>query len=232
MNLRTLTALRCGRSGMHFGVSILLQRSDGRGPEPLDPGQDQMDLYYELPQFGLRIGFGPTDFVQVNEEINRRLIDQALRLLEPQSSDRILDLYCGVGNFSLPLAQRAAAVVGIELAPAMIERAQRNARDNGIENAQFRVADLAGPDASTALAGETFDGVLLDPPRSGAAAVIGAIAAAGPRRIVYISCHPATLARDAGELVRQHGYSLAAAGIMDMFPHTSHVESIAVFDRS
>ena len=168
----------------------------------------------------------------MNGEINGKLINQALELLGPTADARILDLFCGVGNFSLPLARRAGQVTGMELDTAMTTRASRNAELNDIRNVSFRAVNLADPDLIiAALSGLPCDGVLMDPPRTGAEALLGAVAASGARRIVYVSCHPATLARDAGQLVRDHGYRLAAAGILDMFPQTSHVESIALFDR-
>lgn len=194
-------------------------------------GEAPMVLSYRLPSFNITIDFEPTDFTQINAEINRLMVDRAVALLDPDPTDRILDLFCGLGNFSLPLATRAAEVVGVEGASALVARARRNARNNGIDNARFHVADLAANATGAEWLGGRIDGVLLDPPRSGAAEMIANVARLAPKRIVYVSCGPATLARDAGMLVHDHGYRLASAGVMDMFPHTAHVESIALFER-
>ena len=182
-----------------------------------------------LPEFGVRIEFEPLDFVQVNSEMNRTMVSKALDLLEPGQQDRVLDLYCGIGNFSLPLARRCGEVLGIEGEATLVRRATANAAGNGLENAGFRQADLAAIDGTEKWLRGPWDRLLLDPARSGAAEVVRCIRQMGPARIVYVSCHPGTLARDAGVLVNEAGYSLDAAGIIDMFPHTAHVESIAVF---
>lgn len=213
------------------GVRILLQHGGPGALEPLEAGRDDGELWYELEGLDLRLHFGPTDFIQVNAAVNRQMIDRALELLDPAPGARVLDLYCGIGNFTLPLGRRAGTVLGVEGAAAMVERAAANARRNGVVAARFRAADLSGPDAALAWSGQSFDAVLLDPPRAGAAAMMGPIAASGAARVLYVSCHPGTLARDAGILVREHGFRLEAAGIMDMFPSTSHVESMALFTR-
>jgi 23S rRNA (uracil1939-C5)-methyltransferase len=213
------------------GVRIMLQRAGPDQIEPLDGDGDEGELWYELPDDGLRMVFGPTDFIQVNAAVNRQMIALAGELMQAGPSQRVLELFCGVGNFTLPLARRAAMVLGVEGAPAMVARARDNARRNGIGNAEFRVADLAGEAGAAAWAGQRFDAVLLDPPRAGAAALMRPLAATGANRIVYVSCHPGSLARDAGTLVNELGYRLAAAGVLDMFPSTSHVESIALFER-
>jgi len=190
-------------------------------------------LWYELPAtLPVRIYFEPTDFVQVNAEINRQAVSRVLELLDPQPGDRVLDLFCGVGNFSLPLARSGAAVTGVEGEAGLVARARENAVANGIENAQFVCADLAAADPGGGWPGAHWDKIVLDPPRSGAAALIGALSRTGARRIVYVSCDPATLARDAAALVATGRYRLNAAGVMDMFPHTGHVESMAVFDSA
>ncbi|MCD6680328.1 MAG: 23S rRNA (uracil(1939)-C(5))-methyltransferase RlmD [Burkholderiaceae bacterium] len=190
-------------------------------------------LAYALPEFGVRVPFRPTDFTQVNARINEVLVRRALRWLDPQPGERIADLFCGLGNFSLPIAARGAGVVGIEGNPALVERAAANAAFNGLgERCEFQAANLFAIDGQRWRALGRFDGVLVDPPREGAIEVAKAIAAdddAKPTRIVYVSCNPATLARDAAVLVHQGGYALRAAGAVNMFPHTSHVESIAVF---
>ena len=189
-------------------------------------------LAYALEESDVELRFRPTDFTQVNAEINRRMVPRALDLLALEPDDRVLDLFCGLGNFTLPLARRAGGVVGVEGSTDLVERAVENARRNGIDNAEFFVADLFKPVGDLPWAGRGFDKVLLDPPRSGAMEILPQVAAFAPRRIVYVSCGPATLARDAGLLVSQYGYRLSTAGVMDMFPHTAHVESIALFERA
>jgi len=190
-------------------------------------------LGYRLAEFDVRMPYRPTDFTQVNHRINEALVGRALRLLDPQPGERVADLFCGLGNFTLPLARRAREVVGIEGSPVLTRRALENAALNGLAgNTRFRTANLfeLTPDAWAALG--RFDRVLIDPPREGALAVAKALAADAvkPRRIVYVSCNPATLARDAAILVHEGGFVLRAAGAIDMFPQTSHVESIAVFE--
>lgn len=188
-------------------------------------------LSYE-PEPGLTMHFEPTDFTQVNAGINQKMIQKAITLLDVSEQDRILDLFCGLGNFSLPMAKRAGQVVGVEGDAALVRHAQNNASLNKVDNAIFEQADLTTTtlkEYDWAKAG--FNKILLDPPRSGAFEVLPQLAELGAERIVYVSCNPATLARDAGELVNQLGYTLVSAGIMDMFPHTKHVESIAVFDK-
>jgi len=187
-------------------------------------------LRYGLPDVPAGIGFVSTDFIQVNAGLNRQMIERALELLSPRADDVALDLFCGLGNFSLPLARRVAHVAGVEGDAGLVARARENALQNGIDNAEFHAADLFANVSHWPWAGRDYDLVLLDPPRAGAREVLPVLVASRPRRIVYISCHAGTLARDAGILVQQHGYKLVAAGIMDMFPHTSHVESIALFE--
>jgi 23S rRNA (uracil1939-C5)-methyltransferase len=210
------------------GVTIHLQRGGLDTVTPLTPPAPP--LRYALPGLPAGIEFAPTDFVQVNGILNERMVALALELLAPLPSERALDLFCGLGNFSLPLALRAAAVDGVEGDAALVARARANASRNGIANAAFHAADLSVAQQEGAWAKGRFDLVLLDPPRAGAREVLPLAAASRPRKIVYVSCHPGSLARDAGILVRDHGYRLASAGIMDMFPHTSHVESIALFE--
>ena len=192
---------------------------------PVDGGDR---LYYHLPDFGLRMAFHPTDFTQVNGELNRHMINRALTMLDPQEDEQILDLFCGLGNFTLPLATRSRYVVGVEGSEEMVRRGFENARENGLNNVEFHAANLCEDFGASSWAARRYDKILLDPPRSGALEIIPVVAALGARKILYISCNPATLARDAGELVK-HGYVLTRAGVMDMFPHTSHVESIAEF---
>ncbi|MEO6081072.1 MAG: 23S rRNA (uracil(1939)-C(5))-methyltransferase RlmD [Steroidobacteraceae bacterium] len=213
-------------------VRWLLQ--SGR-PDNLEALQDPAPaLSYELPAYGLKLAFEPADFIQVNGDMNRRLIDRVLQLLELDDQAEVLDLFCGLGNFTLPMATRVRRVVGIEGDAGLITRARANAAANGLANAAFHVGNLAGEDAvqrCLALAqGGSYSHILVDPPRTGAMDVLSALAALKPRRLVYVSCHPGSLARDLGILVAAHGFSLQAAGIVDMFPHTSHVESVAVLD--
>lgn len=219
------------------GVQFWLQP---KGPETAYPfyplGQE---LAYTLPEFGIRMPFKPTDFTQVNHQINRVLVSRALRLLAAQRTDRVLDLFCGIGNFTLPLARVAREVVGIEGSEGLTERALENAKANGVDgHTSFACRNLFEITADDFRALGPFDKILIDPPREGALAVskaLGEIAQSGegvlPKRIVYVSCNPATLARDAGLLVRDAGYRMKGAGVVNMFPHTSHVESIALFER-
>ncbi|HUO82927.1 MAG TPA: 23S rRNA (uracil(1939)-C(5))-methyltransferase RlmD [Gammaproteobacteria bacterium] len=214
-----------GFSAAH-GLDLYLQTGGPGTVRPLDG--DAVALEYTLPRFGLTLAFEPTDFVQVNAALNRALVGRVVDLLAPGRGDRVLDLFCGLGNFTLPLSLGAAHVTGVDGDRGLIARARANAARNGIGNARFVTADLFDP--SAACLREPADLVLLDPPRAGAAEAVAAGAGRGARRIVYVSCHPASLARDAGVLVRDHGFTLTAAGIADMFPHTAHVESVAVFD--
>jgi 23S rRNA (uracil1939-C5)-methyltransferase len=212
-------------------LRVLLQPGGLHTIAPLTAGP--VDLHYRLDDFDVKLEFGPTDFVQVNAAINQSMVARAVELLEIGPGDRVLDLYCGLGNFTLPLARRAAAVVGVEGEAGLIARARANARLNGIENAQFHVADLSvAPDLTIPWMRGGFDQVLLDPPRVGAAKVLSAVAHLAPRRVVYISCHTGSLARDLGVLTHELGFRLRSAGVLDMFPHTTHVESIAVLDRN
>jgi 23S rRNA (uracil1939-C5)-methyltransferase len=206
-------------------ISIWLQPGGPETAQPFHPAQSE--LYYDLPEFGLRLAFRPTDFTQVNHGVNRILVARAVRLLDPQPGERVADLFCGLGNFSLALARRGAAVVGFESSRELVERARSNAALNAL-TVQFEQADLFtrgiapfGP----------FEKLLIDPPREGAVEIIKTLREDWPRRIVYVSCDPATLARDAGVLAHAKGFRLAAAGVVNMFPHTAHVESIALFER-
>ena len=186
-------------------------------------------MSYSLEQFGVTLRFQPTDFVQVNAEVNAELVATAVRLADVQPSDSVLDLYCGLGNFSLPFAQRARELMGVEGEAGLVARAVRNAELNGIANTRFLTADLMQPGWS--FFREPRDVVVLDPPRTGAEAAVAEMDRIAPRRIVYVSCHPATLARDAQVLVERHGYRLRTVRVFDMFPHTHHVEALALFER-
>jgi 23S rRNA (uracil1939-C5)-methyltransferase len=215
----------------------------------LEEETDEPQLAYGLPEFGVYMPFKPTDFTQVNPQINRVMVGRALRLLAPAASDRVIDWFCGLGNFTLPLARLAHQVHGIEGSPALVARAQANGVLNGLSaKLSFEARNLFEMDAAGLLAQGSADGWLVDPPREGAFALVKALADAlsgqrealrmgadaaqwkPPRRIVYVSCNPASLARDAGFLVHQAGYACTHAGVINMFPHTAHVESIAVFE--
>jgi 23S rRNA (uracil1939-C5)-methyltransferase len=209
----------------NHGIDVWLQPGGPESAHPFHPRESK--LYYDLPEFGVRVEFQPTDFTQVNHGVNRVLVSRAVRLLDPRPGERVADLFCGLGNFSLPLAARGAAVVGFEGSSELVDRARANASMNGLV-AQFERFDLfkTGIEAFG-----PFEKLLIDPPREGAVEIIKALAGDWPRRIVYVSCDPATLARDAGVLVHAKGFRLAAAGVVNMFPHTAHVESIALFDK-
>lgn len=191
-------------------------------------GEDR--LHYALPDFGLNLRFSPLDFTQVNAGINRRMLNLALELLDPQPTDRVLDLFCGLGNFTLPLATRAGHVTGVEGVDTMVQRGYENAQYNGLNNVAFYAQDLTQDFSGQPWAKEGFDKILIDPPRTGALEVVQYLPKFGAKRVVYVSCKPDTLARDAGELAK-YGYKLKKAGVMDMFTHTAHVESIAVFEK-
>jgi 23S rRNA (uracil1939-C5)-methyltransferase len=204
--------------------------------EPLAHGS--AGLRYRLPKFKLELEFLPTDFIQINGTVNEALVSQAVELLELNPTAEVLDLFCGIGNFTLPLARSAGRVVGVEGDAALVARARHNAAVNGLENTEFHVADLARLPADTTA---SFQGapwvrkgythVLLDPPRAGAREVLGTVASLQPQRVLYISCHPGSLARDLGVLVNEQGFTLEAAGVLDMFPHTAHFESLALLTR-
>ena len=213
--------------GQKNDLWIYLQSGGPDTVTPLWPEKPQLSY---APEAGLNLEFEPNDFTQVNAGINQVMIQRAMELLEVSEDDRILDLFCGLGNFSLPLAKRIKEVVGVEGDDALVRHAQENASKNELNNAVFEQADLTQTelkDYPWAKAG--FNKILLDPPRSGAFEVLHQLADLGAERLVYVSCNPATLARDAGELVNNHGYILVSTGVMDMFPHTKHVESIALF---
>lgn len=230
-----LTQLR--EFSAHHGVALWLQSS---GPDSIEylcgPAGSRSTLHYALPEFGVVMPFRPTDFTQVNHAINATLVGRALRLLDAQANERVADLFCGLGNFTLPLATMAAEVVGIEGSKALVERARANALVNGLQlKASFHAANLFELTSQAWQSLGAFDRLLIDPPREGAHALIQALIAPGsirPRRIVYVSCNPATLARDAAILIHEGGLVLRTAGVINMFPHTSHVESIAVFEQS
>lgn len=218
------------RFGQHFGFDIYLQPKGPDSVFALWPAQPPL-LGYDLPAAGVSFRFQPTDFIQVNMEINRKMVNRVLEALDPQPGESLLDLFCGIGNFTLPLARRAGQVIGVEGGAEAVARARQNALANGLVNVEFHVADLTQSQDTSAWAKRRYDKVLLDPSRSGAMEVLACAGHWQAKRIVYVSCNPATLARDAGILVNQHGYRLLRAGVMDMFPHTAHVESIAWFEK-
>ena len=244
-HLEPLTAADAQRLrdfGAAYGVQWWLQP---QGPDSVHRLDDcGPELAYALPEFGVVMPFKPTDFTQVNPHINAALVGRAVRLLDVQAHERVIDWFCGLGNFTLPLATRAREVVGIEGSQTLVDRAAGNAALNGLAaRTRFVARNLFDLSATQLVADGTADKWLVDPPREGAFALVKALAElqaepslapgwSAPRRIVYVSCNPATLARDAGLLVHQAGYRCAAAGAVNMFPHTAHVESIAVFDRS
>jgi len=205
-----------------------------KGPETAHPFHplDAPSLDYALPEFGLRLSFGPTEFTQVNAGVNRVLVKRAVDMLDPKPGERVGDLFCGLGNFTLPLASRGADVIGMEGSASLVRRAEANARANGLEHRAHFIAHDLYTDAEGALQRlGHVDKLLIDPPRDGAMEIVKSLPDGGPSRIVYVSCSPGTLARDSGVLVNVKGYRLVAAGVVNMFPHTGHVESIALFHR-
>ncbi len=218
------------RFGQAHDLHIYLQP---KGPDTVHriwPDSGEERLSYHMEEFDLTMKFHPMDFTQVNAGTNRDMVHRAVEWLDVQPGERVLDLFCGLGNFTLPLARRAGQVVGVEGDDAMVIRGRENAELNGLSNVAFHGADLQADFTAQPWAAEGFDKILIDPPRSGAQEVCEYLTAFGAKRIVYVSCNPATLARDAGVMVR-NGYRLVRSGVMDMFPHTTHVESMAMFER-
>jgi len=234
--LEPLTAADCellAQFAAAHGVEFWTQTGGPATVAPLFPGSTP--LTYTLPEFAITMPFGPTEFTQVNYAINRVLVRRAVALLAPETGERVADFFCGLGNFTLPIARRGAHVVGVEGSVALVKRAQENAARNGLaERTRFVAANLFEPGAPSLAALGRLDRALVDPPREGAVELVKALPAkdspGGLRRIVYVSCAPGTLARDAAVLVHDRGYRLAAAGVVNMFPHTAHVESIALFE--
>lgn len=218
--------------GQQHQLAIYLQPGGTSSVHPLWPENPRLAFRIASGVPGIddvELEFQPLDFVQVNAGMNQRMMARALELLDPQPTDRVLDLFCGLGNFTLPIARRVAEVTGVEGEHGLVERAAQNAARNGLDNAHFHVANLFEDQRDADWARQPWDKLLLDPPRAGADKVLEYLPHKQTRRIVYVSCHPASLARDAGILVERHGFRLASAGVMDMFPHTAHVESIALF---
>lgn len=212
------------------GLVIYLQPGNETTIAPLS--NDAEPLYYDLPAHDARLYFEPNDFIQIHGQVNRKMVDAALEHLDVAADDTVLELFSGLGNFTVALARAAREVITVEGEAGLVARARANAAHNGATNVSAHVDNLFEPAAQPVWQPVRADKVLLDPPRSGAAEVLGHVAATGATRIVYCSCHPATLARDAATLTGQYGYRLSAAGVMDMFPHTAHIESMAVFDKT
>lgn len=215
------------------GFAVWLQP---KGPDSIYALDDhKTQLYYELPDYNTRVNFLPSDFTQVNPELNKKMVKQAVEMLDVQEGHQVLELFAGLGNFTVPLARQAGEsgeVVTVEGDATLVARGEDNAKQNGCSNTTGYVANLYEDCTNDPWYGRKFDRVLIDPPRSGAAEILPMIVAAAPEKIVYVSCHPGTLARDAGILVNDHSYKLVQAGVMDMFPHTAHVESIALFEKA
>jgi 23S rRNA (uracil1939-C5)-methyltransferase len=216
--------------GETHGWQIFLQPGGLNSVRPVR--DDYAPLSYSVDEDRVTIEFGPVDFIQVNREINASMVSAAMAHLQPGANDAVLDLFCGLGNFTLPLARRARRVVGVEGDAALVAKARANAARNSLGNVEFAAENLFEPKGFGAWANDRYELVMLDPPRAGAAELMSRMGDWRPRRVVYISCHPGSLARDAGILVTDQGFTLIAAGVMDMFPHTTHVESIAVFEKS
>nr|WP_103075855.1 23S rRNA (uracil(1939)-C(5))-methyltransferase RlmD [Lysobacter silvestris] len=212
---------------VEHGFTIFLQPGGLSSVHPLQ--EPAPELSFALPEWNVELAFRPLDFIQVNGDLNRGMIALALELLDPQADDHILDLFCGLGNFTLPLARVAGRVTGVEGDAGLVQRARDNAQRNGLANADFHAADLSVELRGQPWLKQPYTKLLLDPPRSGAIEVLKQLPLDGLERIVYVSCHPGSLARDAGWLVNEAGWTLQSAGAMDMFPQTAHVESIAVF---
>jgi 23S rRNA (uracil1939-C5)-methyltransferase len=221
---------RLGEFARATGLGIYLQPAGPDSVKLLEPAGFQLE--YALQPLDLHFRFDPLDFVQVNGVLNQQMVMRALELLEPRAEDHILDLFCGLGNFTLPLALGAGRVTGLEGSAEMVERARDNAERNGLANVGFHIADLYAPGAAPPWPAAGYNKLLLDPPRSGALELLPWIGASGVTRVLYISCNADTLARDAGFLVNEHGFRLSGAGVMNMFPHTHHSEAIALFERT
>ena len=213
-------------------VRVFLQ---SKGPKTIieltDNPENPEPLFFEIPEYKIKMEFLPSDFIQVNKRMNEKMIAQALSLLEISENDVILDLFCGLGNFTLPLATKVKQVVGVEGEKSLVERAEHNSKINNLQNIEFHVADLRLNHESSDWFQKEYTKVLIDPPRSGAFEILPLIARTKADTLLYVSCHPASLARDTDYLVNELGFKLISAGVMDMFPHTSHVESMALFKR-
>ena len=214
--------------GLSNGVQIYLQPGGVDSVSKIFPAGEKSRLHYSLSDYSLTIGFHPMDFTQVNREMNIMIVDRVIQMLDLKKSDSVLDLFCGLGNFTLPIAKKAKSVIGVEASQEMIGRAKENAFYNNISNVKFYVEDLYKTSKSSQWMTPHFTKIMLDPPRTGASEMMSTISKLKPEKIVYVSCNPATLARDT-KILGANGYKLKSAGVMDMFPHTSHIESIAEF---
>jgi 23S rRNA (uracil1939-C5)-methyltransferase len=225
IRLREFATTHSVRFYLQTGGLDSVRALDSSSGAPVEP------LRYGLPDFDLQLEFTPTDFVQINAQINQALVARAVELLDLTPTSSVLDLYCGIGNFTLALARNSGRAVGVEGDEGLVDRARHNAGLNEVRNAEFHVADLARPlEPTLPWLRESYTHVLLDPPRAGASEMLASISRLSPQRVLYISCHPGSLARDLGLLVHEHGMSLVAAGVLDMFPHTTHVESLAILE--
>ncbi|STY29384.1 23S rRNA (uracil-5-)-methyltransferase RumA [Legionella wadsworthii] len=233
-NLKPLSVvdeLKIQQFAEEYQYKIFLQPGGAESVYCFYPPNSNEFLSYQLPDFAITFLFHPTDFTQVNSSLNRSMVAQALDLMDLKSTDIVLDLFCGLGNFSLPMAKQCAKVIGVEGSKNMVERAYTNAKLNHIHNVDFYAANLDDLNEVKRLTQQHCNKILIDPPRSGALELVKQMDALNPERIVYVSCNPVTLARDTDILVNQKGYALIKAGVMDMFPHTAHVESIALFEK-
>ena len=217
--------------GKAHALHIYLQPNPPLPLKKLWPEHSAEELRYSLPDEQIEFLFHPLDFTQINLTLNRQMVAQAIALLAPQPNETILDLFCGIGNFTLAIARHAQQVTGIEGGNIMVERARKNAEHNDLNNVSFFAANLQEPSPQAPWIKKPYDKILLDPPRTGAKEILPFFAHFAAKRIVYVSCNPATLARDAGELVHQYGYQLKQVGVMNMFPHTTHIEAMAVFEK-
>lgn len=217
--------------GMQESVQLYLQPNPPEKIHQIYPKHSQPALRYTLPAYQLEFLFHPLDFTQINLSVNRLMVQQAIQLLELNKEETVLDLFCGIGNFTLPIAKHAAYVTGIEGEADMVIRAQKNAEHNHISNVNYYASNLAQLKTDEPWMNKHYDKILIDPPRAGAKALLPLFEKFKAKRILYVSCNPATLARDAGELVHHHHYELTHAGIMNMFPHTAHIEAMALFER-
>jgi len=217
--------------GREHNMTLCLQ---AKGPDTITPlaGEEEVILTYTLPDHDIEFKFRPAMFTQVNYEINRHMINRVLEILALQQNEIVLDLFCGLGNFTLPMAKLAGRVIGVEGDRPLVDHARENARHNGLVNIEFYAADLTKDISDQPWAQRTYDKIVLDPSRAGASEVLPHFNQWQPKKIVYVSCNPSTLARDAGILVNELGYRLGKAGVMDMFPQTAHVESMALFEKS
>ncbi len=236
LNLRIMQAIteddasKLAQFAKQYHLTIALQPKAADSTYPL-LAEDDLNLHYTLPAYDLTMHFQPHHFTQINPHINRQMIAQALQLLDLKSHETVLDLFCGLGNFTLPLARFAKQVIGVEGDQSLTDWATHNATANHISNAQFHCADLTQDQSQAIWRQHQFDAILIDPPRSGALEIMPLLGQLAAKRIVYVSCHPATLARDIAVLIRDYGYRLVSAGVMDMFTHTTHVESMVLLSR-